>query len=317
AVTLSWELVQGLSTNAHDFWPALKGFISMAFQHKLLKLTHHQAPTLTTALKKDHEKTKTSICTFLSVLVHFSIIIPHVENKVGQLRKALDIILQSCFNHNFSVRLYALLALKRVWSLTEGLTLEKEEAEAFRGLSSVVTACLNQAEALQSTGLGPNSCNSNTIFYTFPSLSELADDEWIPPWKFEKLSFFSESLSVPLRNSAPVLGQLQPGDWVQQDRSTVMFLTCEIFGASGLVLDSLHHLSDKHFQSLSVSSELWLPLLEVKPVELTDFLQLKKSEGYCIVGVEQTANSQNLQDFRFPERTLLLLGYDSTKTMTL
>ncbi|MEQ2236742.1 Tar (HIV-1) RNA binding protein 1 [Ilyodon furcidens] len=84
--------------------------------------------------------------------------------------------------------------------------------------------------------------------------------------------------------------------------------TCEIFGASGLVLDSLHHLSDKHFQSLSVSSELWLPLLEVKPAELADFLQLKKSEGYCIVGVEQTANSQNLQDFRFPERTLLLLG---------
>ncbi|KAK5610989.1 hypothetical protein CRENBAI_023524 [Crenichthys baileyi] len=591
AVTLSWELVQGLNTNAHDFWPALKGFISMAFQHELLKLTDHQAPTLTTALKKiftellelsqsksgvfgvllqhccqtwlpneqgcseqavaafssvfnnldivteacvygpvfrrdqrlvqdvqiyveqlgekcaanvavandnrddqlprtcvlnflchldpsiqqhqrlieelviellrkdsliskskvryysnslqhrvknrawqtlllllpklreefvptllnhvfeagfcsnqasvkyliewmmililvkyphhvdrfwtcfnlDHEKTKTSICTFLSVLVHFSVIIPHVENKVGQLRKALDIILQSCFNHNFSVRLYALLALKRVWSLTEGLTVEKEEAEAFRGLSSVVTACLNQAEALQSTG----NANKNwlriqghfffsafhpirdysveTIFYTFPSLSELADDEWIPPWKFEKQSFFSESLSVPLRNSAPVLGQLQPGDWVQQDRSeqdkeerwaevqkkitpwrlgvheqepelklvpaqraarlgkqhgTLLVVaslidkptnlgglcrTCEIFGASGLVLDSLHHLSDKHFQSLSVSSELWLPLLEVKPVELTDFLQLK-SGGYCSGGEQcQIAKLKALQ----------------------
>lgn len=59
AVTLSWELVQGLSTNAHDFWPALKGFISMAFQHKLLQLTHDQAPILTTALKKViHTKTK-------------------------------------------------------------------------------------------------------------------------------------------------------------------------------------------------------------------------------------------------------------------
>lgn len=39
--------------------------------------------------------------------------------------------------------------------------------------------------------------------------------------------------------------------------------TCEIFGASVLVLDSLHHVRDKHFQSLSVSSELWLPLMEV------------------------------------------------------
>ncbi len=48
-------------------------------------------------------------------------------------------------------------------------------------------------------------------------------------------------------------------------------------------------------------------------MELTDFLQLKKSEGYCIVGVEQTANSQSLQDYQFPEKTLLLLGYDSIK----
>lgn len=52
---------------------------------------------------------------------------------------------------------------------------------------------------------------------------------------------------------------------------------------------------------------------QVKPVELTDFLQVKKNEGYCIVGVEQTANSQNLQDYQFPEKTLLLLGYDRIK----
>ena len=54
-------------------------------------------------------------------------------------------------------------------------------------------------------------------------------------------------------------------------------------------------------------------LPQVKPAELTDFLQLKKSEGYCIVGVEQTANSQSLQDYQFPEKTLLLLGYEFTK----
>ncbi len=52
AVTLSWELVQGLSTNAHDFWLALKGFISMAFHHKLLQLTDSQAPTLVTTVKQ-------------------------------------------------------------------------------------------------------------------------------------------------------------------------------------------------------------------------------------------------------------------------
>lgn len=66
------------------------------------------------------------------------------------MRKALDIILQWCFNHNFSVRLYALLALKRVWSLA-GFQAE-EGADELRGMSTVILACLNQAEAMQSTG---------------------------------------------------------------------------------------------------------------------------------------------------------------------
>lgn len=66
-----------------------------------------------------------------------------------QLRKALDVILQWCFNHNFSVRLYALLALKKVWSLAE---VQAEEAVDLKGMSTVVKACLNQAEAMQSSG---------------------------------------------------------------------------------------------------------------------------------------------------------------------
>ncbi|XP_077438327.1 tRNA (guanosine(18)-2'-O)-methyltransferase TARBP1 isoform X2 [Vanacampus margaritifer] len=329
-----------------------------------------------------HEGTKTGICTFLAVLMHFAVIIPTLNDPDRHLAKALDITLQWCFHHNFSVRLYALLALKRVWSLVE--VRGEKTVDGLRGLSTVVKSCLHQMEALKNTG----NANKNwtriqehfffgtfhpirdysieTIFYTFPSLSGLADDEWIPPWKLEKLSCFSHT--PPLMNPASDLSQLQPGDWIQQDKSeedkeerwaevqkkiTPWWLdiqgqdpdlqlvpqqraarlgkqhgallvvaslidkptnlgglcrTCEIFGASALVLDNLRHITDKHFQSLSVSSELWLPLLEVKPLELAEFLQVKKSKGYCIVGVEQTANSQSLQDYQFPERTLLLLG---------
>lgn len=64
------------------------------------------------------------------------------------MRKALDVTLQWCFNHNFSVRLYALLALKKVWSLAQAC----RGADGLGGLSTVVEACLNQAEAMQSTG---------------------------------------------------------------------------------------------------------------------------------------------------------------------
>ncbi|KAM9364092.1 putative methyltransferase TARBP1 [Pholidichthys leucotaenia] len=349
----------------------------------LFRYPHH-IDSFWSCFNMDHEQTKISVCTFLSVLVHFSVIIPNLKDKMAHLQKALDVILQSCFNHNFSVRLYALVALKRVWSLAEQH--EGEEGEDLEKLASVIRACLSQAETMQSTG----NANKNwiriqehfffgtfhpirdysieTILYTFPSLSELADDEWIPPWKLEQLSLFSEIPSIPLRNPSSDLNHLQPGDWIQPDKSEQdkeerwtevqkkispwrlgiheqepelqlvfperatrlgkihgallvvaslinkptnlggLCRTCEIFGASALVLDNLKHLHDKNFQSLSVSSELWLPLLEVKPAELTDFLQVKKSEGYCIVGVEQTANSHSLQGYRFPQKTLLLLG---------
>ncbi|CAM4725697.1 unnamed protein product [Leuciscus chuanchicus] len=36
-----------------------------------------------------------------------------------QWRRAVEVSLQWCFSHNFSVRLYALLALKRVWELED------------------------------------------------------------------------------------------------------------------------------------------------------------------------------------------------------
>ncbi|KAG5266487.1 hypothetical protein AALO_G00232640 [Alosa alosa] len=335
----------------------------------------------------DQEKTKTSICTFLSVLVHLDMLLPTLKDKTGQWRKALEVILQWCFSHNFSVRLYALLALKRVWGL-EGPRAAAEEAlggaDALGGLATVIQACLNQAEAMQNTGNAMKNWvriqehfffsvfdplidySVETIFYAFPHLSELADDEWIPPWKFEKMVVFSANSSLPVRNPVADLSQMQPGDWIQQDKGELeqeerwaevqkkitawrlsfqdqepqlaaqqralrlgkltsallvvaslidkptnlggLCRTCEIFGASGLVLDSLRHVSDKQFQALSVSSELWLPLMEVKPVDLSGFLQGKKAEGYCIVGVEQTANSQSLQDYRFPEKSLLLLG---------
>ena len=57
-----------------------------------------------------------------------------------------------------------------------------------------------------------------TILYTFPSLSELSDDEWIPAWKCEKMAVFLASPALPLRNPAPDLRLLQPGDWIQQDK---------------------------------------------------------------------------------------------------
>ena len=47
---------------------------------------------------------------------------------------------------------------------------------------------------------------------------------------------------------------------------------------------------------------------EVKEGDLLGWLHQKKSEGYSIVGLEQTASSKCLTRMKFSEKTVLLLG---------
>jgi len=84
--------------------------------------------------------------------------------------------------------------------------------------------------------------------------------------------------------------------------------TCEIFTAQALVLPSLEHATDKLFSSLSMSAEKHINIVEVKPHNLADFLREKKTQGYSLVGAEQTASSIPLDSYQFPKRCLLLLG---------
>lgn len=84
--------------------------------------------------------------------------------------------------------------------------------------------------------------------------------------------------------------------------------TCEVFGASELVVGSLKYLEDRNFQGLSVSAEKWITVSEVKVHQLKSYLLGKRKEGYTLVGAEQTAGSKPLHEFSFSRKTLLLLG---------
>lgn len=84
--------------------------------------------------------------------------------------------------------------------------------------------------------------------------------------------------------------------------------TCEIFGVQEYVIDSLKHMETKEFQALSVSAEKWIRVSEVKTWELVDYLTIMKTKGYCIVGAEQTSNSVQISEVKFPKKTILLLG---------
>ncbi|XP_059055541.1 uncharacterized protein LOC131849476 [Achroia grisella] len=90
-----------------------------------------------------------------------------------------------------------------------------------------------------------------------------------------------------------------------------MARTSEVFGVKTYVVDSLRHLHDKQFQSLSVSAERWIDVEEVRPgLALKQYLMKKKGEGYAVIAAEQTSNSRRLDTFKFPQKTLLLLGHE-------
>jgi len=90
--------------------------------------------------------------------------------------------------------------------------------------------------------------------------------------------------------------------------------TCEIFNVGTLVIPNSKISKDSMFQSISVTSEKWLPIIEVpEGGPLVDFLTSKREEGYTLLGLEQTAGSLLLDDYAsrsdsFPSKTLLLLG---------
>ncbi|XP_073194225.1 probable methyltransferase TARBP1 isoform X6 [Lepidochelys kempii] len=304
-------------------------------------------------------------------------------DKKPILKKALLVVLQWCFNHNFSVRLYALVALKKIWGMCKALFVEEFEA-----LTPVIESSLHQVENMHGTGNARKNWQRiqdhfffatfhplkdyslETIFYTLPRLSELVEDEWIPLYKFTRYTDISLPAAFHWLHSRTELLNLKPSDWSQQDMGSDLVetdnqtewtdvqkkiipwknsspdldlelvfqdraaklgksnsrlivvaslidkptnlgglcRTSEIFGASALVVGSLHYINDKQFQHLSVSAEQWLPLVEVKPSQLVNYLQQKKTEGYTIIGVEQTAKSSDLTEYCFPEKSLLLLG---------
>ena len=84
--------------------------------------------------------------------------------------------------------------------------------------------------------------------------------------------------------------------------------TAEIFNASGLIINNSHYLDTDEFKRIAVTSEKWIPIYQVMEKDLLKYLHYQKSNGYKILGLEQTANSQMLHEFKFPSKCILLLG---------
>uniref|UniRef100_A0A1I8MW94 tRNA/rRNA methyltransferase SpoU type domain-containing protein n=1 Tax=Musca domestica TaxID=7370 RepID=A0A1I8MW94_MUSDO len=86
--------------------------------------------------------------------------------------------------------------------------------------------------------------------------------------------------------------------------------TCEVLGIENLVMDTKKDVEKNDFKNLSMTAEKSLNIMEVKANDLRDFIIEKQREGYAVVGAEQTCNSENFVNFKFPEKCILLLGHE-------
>jgi tRNA guanosine-2'-O-methyltransferase len=84
--------------------------------------------------------------------------------------------------------------------------------------------------------------------------------------------------------------------------------TAEIFAAETLVLPNTLVKKQDDFKSISASANDWIDMEECKEEDLLLWLHKKKSQGYSIVGLEQTSSSKCLTRFNFPDKVVLLLG---------
>ena len=84
----------------------------------------------------------------------------------------------------------------------------------------------------------------------------------------------------------------------------------EIFGASALCLQNQNVLSNKDFTSVSVSSHLHFPIVQLSASGIPTFLAERKAEGFTVVGIEQTDRSVLLgsEGTELPGKVALVVG---------
>ena len=84
--------------------------------------------------------------------------------------------------------------------------------------------------------------------------------------------------------------------------------TCEIFNIGALTIPNENYLKDVGFLRAAASGEKWTPLLSVPPCTVKEFIISYKKMGYTIIGLEQTQNSIDIKNYKFHEKTVIVLG---------
>ncbi|MGJ3249715.1 MAG: TrmH family RNA methyltransferase [Elainellaceae cyanobacterium] len=88
--------------------------------------------------------------------------------------------------------------------------------------------------------------------------------------------------------------------------------TAEVFRLESLVLSALAIAQTAPFRRLSTSAHHWQPLSECSIADLPAWLNRRKHDGYCLTALHADSNAKPLTEFRYPTRSVLLIGRELT-----
>uniref|UniRef100_A0A0L0P2E5 tRNA/rRNA methyltransferase SpoU type domain-containing protein n=1 Tax=Candidozyma auris TaxID=498019 RepID=A0A0L0P2E5_CANAR len=84
---------------------------------------------------------------------------------------------------------------------------------------------------------------------------------------------------------------------------------CDVLGAGLMTIFDMKMTKNAQFRNVAVTADCWMPMKEVPPSDVRDYLREKKMEGYTLIGLEQTDKSVVLNsELEFPKKSLILLG---------
>ncbi|UJR37543.1 hypothetical protein I4U23_030245 [Adineta vaga] len=323
---------------------------------------------------RDASRHKTgTVCAWISIASHVANILTDKIEQIDYINKIFGYISPLLIHSNFHIRTFTCSTMIKLLEFIERHHLQNETPyEAYRWFKQTdekselgrYTAKLRSLFLYQFDSTRDFSLE--TIFYTLPKLSLLAEDEYLlAEWFIELSQKLHLTSVITVHNISTILQSCQAGIWrltaggktetggQQQDdegsltiqhkanpypvvealddtelrgsiKRTELILvaslidkqanlgglcrTGEVFGVKELVIDSIRILEDQQFLNLSMTAHKWLRIKQVQERELKEYLLDMQAQGYLIVAVEQTVNSQSLYEFQFPEKTLLLLG---------
>ncbi|KAI6175725.1 SpoU-methylase domain-containing protein [Aphelenchoides bicaudatus] len=157
--------------------------------------------------------------------------------------------------------------------------------------------------------LMPEKVDLYVMFYAFPKLTGMPADELIFETKPHNALLEQHGLTdyFKVDFTQPCLfASLNTTVITKPNKS--LSRTLEIFNGTALVLSYAGIVDKPEFQSLSMNSEKHLKVVEVKQIDLLSYLKEIRSKGFSIVAAEQTSRSVFLNDFKFPKKTVLLMG---------